>query len=351
MLKYIAKKLFYGVVVLIMVVNLIISLLYLAPVDAATLTFGQRSDTKTLNAKREELGLNGSLSTQLINYWNDLLPFSFHENTPENTEKYNYTVLYQAEKTAFVYKSPYLRQSYQSGKRVDELLWEAVPKTVVLALLSMFIALIIGIGLGIIAALHQNKWIDRTILLGATLFVSLPSYVVAILLAYIFAYQLHDYTGLSLRGGLYDWDNNGNAIIAYQNLILPTCALAIRPIALITQLTRSSFLEVIHADYIRTAKAKGLSPYIVWVKHALQNALQPIITASTGWLAGLLTGAFFVETIFNYNGLGELTINALLQYDLPIVVGSVLFTASIFVFLNIITDILYAYFDPRVRLS
>ena len=143
----------------------------------------------------------------------------------------------------------------------------------------------------------------------------------------------------------------GEKTIFWKNLILPAIALGIRPIAIITQLTRSAMLDVLSQDYIRTAKAKGLTRYRIISKHALRNALNPVLTAVSGWFAALLAGAFFVENVFDYDGLGQLTVNALLSYDIPLVLGAVLLTASIFVVINILVDVLYAILDPRIKVA
>jgi peptide/nickel transport system permease protein len=136
-----------------------------------------------------------------------------------------------------------------------------------------------------------------------------------------------------------------------KNLILPAITLGIRPLAIITQLTRSAMLDVLDQDYIRTAYAKGLTKKQVIWKHGLRNALNPVITAITGWFAELLAGAFFVEYIFGWKGIGKVTVDALEKLDFPIVMGSVLLTATIFVFVNILADILYSIVDPRIKLE
>ena len=139
--------------------------------------------------------------------------------------------------------------------------------------------------------------------------------------------------------------------MALKNLILPAFTLGIRPLAIIVQLTRSSMLDVLSQDYIRTAKAKGLSYYKVITKHALKNAINPVITAVSGWFASLMAGAFFIEHIFNWKGLGSTTIKAVQTLDFPVVMGSTLFIGAIFVIVNIFVDLLYAMADPRVRLN
>jgi peptide/nickel transport system permease protein len=141
----------------------------------------------------------------------------------------------------------------------------------------------------------------------------------------------------------------GKPVLTLHNLILPAFTLGIRPLAIITQLTRSSLLDVLQQDYIRTAYAKGLSKWKVLWRHALRNAMNPVITAVTGWFAELLAGAFFVESIFGWKGLGKITVEALEKLDYPVVMGCVLFASFLFVLINILADVLYRIVDPRIR--
>jgi peptide/nickel transport system permease protein len=154
-----------------------------------------------------------------------------------------------------------------------------------------------------------------------------------------------------MTGSLFDTDPFAGRQMHLQNLILPAITLGIRPLAIITQLTRGSMLDVLDQDYIRTAYAKGLGKKIIIFKHALRNALNPVITAVTGWFAELLAGAFFVEYIFGWKGIGKVTVDALEKLDFPVVMGSVLVSAFFFVMVNLMADLLYAVVDPRVRLT
>jgi peptide/nickel transport system permease protein len=171
------------------------------------------------------------------------------------------------------------------------------------------------------------------------------------ILALTLGYWFADWTGLNIQGSLFELDDFGDEKIVWKNLILPAIALGIRPVALIQQLTRGTMLDILTMDYIRTAKAKGLPASTVIIRHALRNALNPVTTAISGWFAGLLAGAFFVESVFAYNGLGQVTVTALLNFDIPVVLGCVLFTALVFVVMNILVDVLYGVLDPRIRLS
>jgi len=284
-------------------------------------------------------------------YLNDLSPLSFHADTETNKSTYNYIKLFNIGENCAVIKLPYLRKSYQNKRNVSAILIDALPKTIILATAAILLAIIFGIMFGIIASLKQFSFIDNSVLVTSILGISLPSYFSGIVLALIFGYLLADFTGLNYTGGLWVLDDFGDEQLVLKNLILPAIALGIRPVAIITMLTRSSMLEVLSQDYIRTAYAKGLSYWTVVVKHALRNALNPVVTAVSGWFAGLLAGAYFIEIIFDFKGLGYVTIKAIENLDFPVVMGSVLFAAVIFVSINILVDILYGILDPRVSLK
>jgi len=169
--------------------------------------------------------------------------------------------------------------------------------------------------------------------------------------AIIFAYYFQSLTGLNIQGSIFELDELGNDIVVWKNLILPSIALGIRPLAVITQITRSSVLDVMEAPYVKTARAKGIHYRQILRKHIFKNALNPITTAITGWFASLLAGAFFVETVFNFKGLGSLTVNALLNYDLPVILACILFTSCLFIIINILTDIFQIIIDPRQKMT
>jgi peptide/nickel transport system permease protein len=351
MLNFLFRRLIYGCAVMILVVLVITSIIYLAPVDPTRLTFGQRSDNATVQAKKKELGLDQPLYVQLLYYINDVSPLSIYGHSAENQTKYGYFRLIPLGEKAIVLKKPFLRESYQSGRKVTDILGDAIPQTAILAFFAMLIATIIGILFGIIAALKKGSWFDTSVLVASVMGYSLPSYIVAMILALTLGYWFADLTGLNIQGSLFELDDFGDEQIVWKNLLLPALALGIRPVALIQQLTRSTMLDILTMDYIRTAKAKGLSKWKVIIKHALRNALNPVTTAISGWFAGLLAGAFFVENVFSFNGLGQVTVNALLNFDIPVVLGCVLFTALVFVAMNILVDVLYAVLDPRIRIA
>ena len=219
-----------------------------------------------------------------------------------------------------------------------------------MAVSAIGIAIVLGILFGILSAVYKDTIFDRTISIISTLGMSVPSFFSAILFAYFFGFVLHEFTNLNMTGSLYEVDDFGEgSYIQIKNLILPAFVLGIRPLAVIIQLMRNSLLEVLNQDYIRTAKAKGLSMARVVRKHALKNALNPVVTAVSGWFASLLAGAVFVEYIFNWNGLGKEIVTALNTLDLPIIMGSVLIIATMFIIINIFVDIIYGWLDPRIR--
>ncbi|HMG15435.1 MAG TPA: ABC transporter permease [Saprospiraceae bacterium] len=349
MLYIITKRILYGFVVLILVISLVSSIIYLAPVDPTRLSFGQMSDVQTVELKKKQLGLDKSLPVQLLYYLNDLLPVSLYSNEVLGLKSFKYCTLYKGNQKSVVLKFPYLRESYQNGRKVSELIGETLPKTLILAFTAFIFAFIIGIILGLIAAMKRNTIYDRIIIAGSTLGVSLPSYIPAILFAIVFGYILSKYTGLDVQGGLYELDALGDERLQLKNLILPALALGIRPIAMITQLSRSALLDVLNQDYITTARAKGVRLKDLIMKHLLPNSSITIIAASSGWLATLLTGSYFVETIFNFKGIGELTINALSTFDIPVILGTLITTCVLYIVLNIIVDLLYLWADPRIK--
>jgi len=318
--------------------------------DPARLIVGQTGDKKTMDNIRQELYLDQPKWKQFLLYVNDVSPIAIHSKTEIENKKLRGFFIGGEKKIGI--KVPYLRRSYQTKKDVIDVLMEALPGTLMLAIAAMIFATIIGVLLGVLAAVKQNTWMDTSSVFASVIGISAPSFFMAIVIAYLFGIVLHPYTGLNLTGSWFDIDETtGQRYLTLQNLILPAITLGIRPLAIITQLTRSSMLDVLNQDYIRTAYAKGLSKRTVVFKHALRNALNPVITAITGWFAELLAGAFFVEYIFGWKGIGKVTVEALDKLDYPVVMGSVLFSAAFFILINMLADILYGVVDPRVRLQ
>lgn len=349
MFHLLIKKLAYGALVLFGVV-VVVFLVFQAFGDPARMVLGQSGDKQTMDNIRKELHLDQPKWKQFLLYLNDISPVGIYTKE-EIKEKKLRGVFVGGDKKIGI-KIPYLRRSYQTKKPVTDVLMEALPGTIMLACAAMFLAILAGIFLGIIAAVKQNTWMDTSSVFASVIGISAPSFFMSIVIAYLFGLVLHDYTGLSLTGSWFNIDSaTGQKYLTLQNLILPALTLGIRPLSIITQLTRSSMLDTLNQDYIRTAYAKGLSKRNVIVHHALRNAINPVLTAITGWFAELLAGAFFVEYIFGWKGIGKVTVDALEKLDYPVVMGSVLLSAAIFVLMNIFADVLYGIIDPRVKMK
>lgn len=351
MFQFLVKKIINSFFVLFGVIAIVFFLFFvILPADPARLTMGQRSDAKSLANIRKELYLDKPLPLQFALYLNDLSPISMYEHNVEQQLKYNYKPLFLfGGNKALVLKAPYLRRSYQSKQEVNSLLLDAFPGTLILASLSILIATFFGILLGTIAAIKQNTWLDTGAIFTSIIGISAPSFFAGILMAYLFGFLLKDYTGLSIISPMWDYQPYEKPHFIAKSLILPVITLSIRPLAIIVQITRSSMLDVLHQDYIRTAIAKGLSKRAMLWRHALRNALNPVITSISGWFAELLAGSFFIEYIFGWKGLGKVTVDALNKFDFPVVMGSVLFTALLFIIINILVDIVYSVIDPRIK--
>ncbi len=349
MISFILKKLAYGLLVLAGV-TVLVFFLFQGFGDPSRLVMGQTGNKATQEVIRKELYLDQPKWKQFLFYINDVSPIAIH--TTEEIEKKELKGFFVGGDHKLAIKVPYLRKSYQTKKSVSAILMEALPGTLLLAMAAMFIAILIGIPLGMVAAVKQNTWVDNTAVFSSIIGISAPSFFMGIIIAYVFGFVLSDWTGLHITGSWFDIDTEtGERRYTLQNLILPAITLGIRPLAIITQLTRSAMLDVMDQDFIRTAYAKGLSKRRVVWKHGLRNALNPVITAVTGWFAELLAGAFFIEYIFGWKGIGKVTVDALEKLDFPVVMGSVLISATFFILINILADILYGIVDPRVRIN
>jgi oligopeptide transport system permease protein len=244
-----------------------------------------------------------------------------------------------------------LGPSYQyKGRSVNEIIfgpqsphrpwWESrFGRTATLGLIAFAIAVLCGIPLGIIAAIKHNSWLDYTSLFGATIFVSMPSFVLAIFLMIVFGLWLH-LLPISARS----WN-------PVQPWILPAFCLGMGLAAFITRLTRATMLEVLRADYIRTARAKGLRDRLVMVRHALRNAMIPVATVLGPALAGLIIGSFFIETMFSFPGMGRLFVQSINARDYSMIMGTTLIYAVLIAFANLAVDVVYGWLDPRISYS
>lgn len=359
MISYLLNKIGYAVLTLFGVVTVIFFLFNVLPGDPAQMMLGQNEDSEQLALVKAKYGFDKPISTQYLYYLNDLSPISLHSTrstghyTSLGSGKYSATRLFSTGKIAVVLKFPYLRESFtKQGKKVSQVLAETLPNTFVLAVSAITIAMLLGVFLGIVSALKKDSFLDKAIQIFSTVGMSVPSFFSAILFAWLFGYVLHKYTNLEMTGSLYELDDYGeNFNLKLKNLVLPAIVLGIRPLAVIIQLMRNSLLEVFNQDYIRTARAKGLSEFQIIKNHAIKNALNPVVTAISGWFASMLAGAVFVEYIFGWNGLGKEIVNALNTLDLPVIMGSVLIIATLFVIINIFVDIIYTWLDPKVNLE
>jgi peptide/nickel transport system permease protein len=328
---------------------LFIFVLFQALPNAEELLTSQRADAKTKQAIVAELGLDQPLHKQASYYVNDLSLISVYDSTSQKLKYLSGFALNQGKWQVWL-KLPYLRTSFQSKQPVGGMLFQAFLGTMVLAMAAMLIALMFGIPLGIVAAMKQGKALDHLIVGFSAIGISMPSFFSAMIFSWLFGFVWHEYTHLPMTGSLYEIDELGeNRTMVLSNMILPALALGIRPLAVFIQLTRNTMVEMLAQDFVRTARSKGLSKWQATVKHALPNAMNPLITSVGGWFSSLLAGSFFTEYIFQWRGLGKVTIEALQQSDFPVVMGAVLFTACVFFVLHTITELLYVWIDPRVR--
>jgi len=338
------------------VASLVFCLFSILPGDPSRMMLGQRDNEEMRLAVQEKYGFNKPIQEQYLLFLNDLSPLSLHSNKKgaiSNLEEHPYQAikLFEIGERSFVLKTPYLRESFvRQGVSVTSIIADTLPNTLVLALAAMSIALLLGIPLGIICAVHVHKFWDQFLSTVSVLGMALPSFFSAIVIAWLFGFVWQHITNLPMTGSLYVVDDYGNGEqIVWKNLILPAITLGIRPLAVVMQLTRNSILDVLQQDYIRTARAKGLSNRSVLLKHALPNAMNPVVTAASGWFASMLAGAVFVEYIFGWNGLGKEIVHALNYLDLPVVMGAVLTLSFCFVLITILVDFLYYFLDPKLR--
>lgn len=303
MLAFILRRLALSIPTLIGVLIVVFLLLYVAPGDPVQEMVGERADAETIARLRKELRLDDPMHVQFAHYAGGVLKGD-------------------------------LGNSYISRRPILQDIKERFPKTLQLAGAAMLIASVIGITIGVLSARKPGGWFDRLGLGVAYLGISFPVYWVGLILILVFAVLLK-------------WlPPSGYGRITY--LILPALALGSRSIAYLARVTRSSMLEILNSDFVRTARAKGLGERIVTLKHALRNALIPIITVLGLDFGYYLTGSILTETIFSWPGLGRYVVNAISQRDLPAIQGSVLFLSLVFVLVNLLTDLAYAKADPRV---
>ncbi len=305
MYKYVIKRLLLLIPVMLAVSLVVFTLLYLSEGDPARVVLGQNASEEAVQALREEMGLNDPFIVQYGRYLKKLI-FEFD-----------------------------LGNSYRSHKPVTAEIMDAAPATLKLALLAVTLAVLVGIPIGILSAIKQYSIFDNIMMVFALIGVSMPVFWLGLLLILFFSVKL----GWLPPSGF----NNFN------QMIMPMIALGAQSIAVITRMTRSNMLEVIRKDYIRTAEAKGQKRSVIIWRHALGNALIPIITIVGIQFGQLLGGALMTEVIFSIPGIGRLMVDAIKSRDNPVVLGGVLFIALAFAIVNLIVDLLYAFVDPRIK--
>lgn len=304
MLSLLARRLLLSLPTLAGVLVVVFLLLYVAPGDPVQAMVGERADPATIARLRAELRLDDPLPAQFFHYASGVLQGD-------------------------------LGRSYVTNRPIISDIAERFPRTLLLATAAMLLATISGVTIGVLAAVRPNGWFDRLALATTYLGISFPVYWIGLLLIVLFAVTLR-WLPASGYGGI-------------EFLILPALALGSRSIAYLARVTRSSMLEVLGADFVRTARAKGLTESGVIIRHALRNALIPVITVIGLDFGAYLTGSILTETIFSWPGIGRYVVMAISRRDLPAVQGAVLFLSVVFVLVNLITDLAYQKADPRVR--
>ena len=332
MTTYIIRRVLGLIPVLLGITILVFFLLRLIPGDPALIILGDKAKAEDVERLREQLGLNEPLHIQYLRYMGRLLQGDLGESIINRTDLT-------------------LDLAYR------------LPATIEMITGALIFGVFVGITIGVVSAIRRNSWFDVLGMIGALLGVSMPIFWLALILIYALAVNNKIFppsaridvqiyvtrrTGFMLIDTLLMGDFSAfmNAI---WHMIMPSFVLSTVIMPGLARITRASMLEVLRQDYVRTAWAKGLSERVVVVQHALKNALLPIVTVIGGWLAGLLGGAILTETVFSWPGMGTWAYRAILSRDYPVVQGSVLVSATIYVFVNLAVDVLYAFIDPRIR--
>ncbi|MFT4082799.1 MAG: ABC transporter permease [Nocardioides sp.] len=334
MIRFVVRRLLQMVPVLLGLSLLLFLWVRALPGDPARALLGRHATPQAVAQVRAELGLDTSLPEQYYHYVTSLLGGN-------------------------------LGTSIQDGQSVLHTFFDRLPATLSLAITALAIAILIGIPLGYLAARHQGRWLDTFLVSGSLVGVVTPVFFLAILLRLVFADWLHwlptggqqdpridatHVTNFYVLDGILtgEWDAAWNAL---EHLILPGIALGTMSMAYIARITRASVIEVMDENYVRTARAKGLAPRVVSLRHVLRNALLPVVT-TIGLMAGLLlSGSVLTETVFNFSGIGQYLFQAISANDYPVIEGFVLLIAVFYCVINLLVDLAYGFIDPRVRPS
>lgn len=347
LIRKIARSLFRSFLVLIGTALVVFLLFNVLPGDPARLAAGKRASQEQITLLKEELGLDKGLGTQFFNYINDLSFVSLGDD--QKLEQWGNPPSVELGEQSLAFKFPYLRRSYVNGNAVSEIITEGLTETFILALSAILFALILGSLIAIWSVRKPSRWRDSLINTFSATGMAIPSFLLAILIAWVFGYLLGDFTNLNMTGSLFTYDvYQQREVLSLQNLILPMLALSFRPMSVIVLLLKSNMEDIMSRDYIRTARAKGLREHVVLYKHALRNAVAPAVTASVTWLVSLITGAIFVENVFGWKGLGQVIISALDNYDLPVIMGVTLMVSAFFVLSDWFLKAIYPLLDPSV---
>ena len=312
MLRYVAHRLLASIPVLFLVTLISFSLMQLVPGDPAILIAGLQATPEEVERVRRQLGLDQPFHVQLISWYAHLLRGD-------------------------------LGSSLLLGRDVLEVIVERLPVSFSIALYALVLTVGVGLLAGILAALRQNSWVDQLVMTVALLGVSLPNFWLALMLVVLFAVQL----GWLPSGGYVDFREDLWGWL--RATTLPAVSLAMLQMGLLARITRSTMLEVLRQDYIRTARAKGLPQHLVVGKHALKNVMIPVVTVLGIVLSLLLSGSVVIETIFSIPGIGSLLGSSILRRDYPVIQGGLLFVATMLLLLNLVVDLIYAWLDPRIR--
>lgn len=307
MIKYIFRNIINSFLTILGVLSVSFILTYLLPGDPAKLILGQRADEESVRTVRAELGIDKPFYVQYIRFISRSIKGD-------------------------------LGKSYLTNRNVSDTILEKIPATALLSFVAIIISSIIGITIGVVSSIKPYSFRDYFFILFSLLGISIPQFVLALILIYVFGAELRVFpiSGYITNGWIY--------------IVLPAIALALRPLAITSRITRTSMLDELNKDYVRTARSKGLSEFSVIIKHALRNALNPVITTLSSSLAATLGGVFFIEYIFNWPGIGSLAMDSILKLDFPMIQGTILFSAVVFVIINLTVDILYAFLDPKVKI-
>lgn len=312
MTTYIIRQFIYSIFIIFGVLTVTFVIIRLLPGDPARLMLGQRADVQSIAALRKEWKLDQPITVQYLDFVGRTIRGD-------------------------------LGRSFSFHRPVMDTILERIPRTAILAVSALILSTIVGVLIGILSAWKPYTFFDNAAMVFALLGISVPVFVLGALFVLIFIQKLHI---IDSPGYIVEGDS-----LRLQRLILPMIALAARPLSIFARITRSSMLDALSQDYVRTARAKGVSEKKTVLVHAFRNALNPVVTTVSAWLAATLAGTFFIEQIFGWPGLGLLAYDAVLQLDFPVIQGVVLLTAIIFVVVNFLVDIVYSMLDPKVRLG